>query len=224
VDQSTIEQLQHKTLHERVYETLLRLIGEGTLAPGEQLDEQVLASRLGVSRTPLRAAIARLSQEGLVVNLPYRGAFVREFTVEEIDGLYEVRATLEALAARKAAQRRSPEELETIGAILDECQAALEAGDVDAYGQADARFHRALAEASGNPTLVETLDGLRLRIHLFRDLANRQPGLRERAERERELIVDALARRDGDAAAHLLEQHINSIRQTVLHQLVERAK
>jgi DNA-binding GntR family transcriptional regulator len=224
LDQTAIEQLQHKTLHQRVYETLLGLIGEGTLAAGEQLDEQVLASRLGVSRTPLRAAIARLAQEGLVVNLPYRGAFVRQFTVEEIDGLYEVRGVLEGLAARKAAQRISAEELETIGAILDECQAALEAGEVEAYGQADARFHRALAEASGNPTLVETLDGLRLRIHRFRDLANRDPGLRERAERERESIVDALARRDEGAAAHLLEQHINSIRQTVLHQLTERMK
>jgi DNA-binding GntR family transcriptional regulator len=95
---------------------------------------------------------------------------------------------------------------------------------VEAYGQADARFHRALAEAAGNPTLTETLDGLRRRIHLFRDLANRQPGLRERAARERELILDALARRDGDGAAALLEQHIDHIRQTVLQQLTEWEK
>jgi DNA-binding GntR family transcriptional regulator len=219
-----VQQVQHKTLHQRVYEALLGLIGAGTLAPGDQLDEQSLSARLGVSRTPLRAAIARLAQEGLVVSLPYRGTFVRQFTVEEIDGLYEVRAALEALAARKAAQRLTADELGTISAILDECQASLEGGDVEAYGQADARFHRALAEASGNPTLVETLDGLRLRIHLFRDLANRDPGLRERAERERELIVDALARRDGEAAGELLRQHIDHIRRTVLHQLTERSK
>jgi DNA-binding GntR family transcriptional regulator len=219
-----IKPLQHTTLHEQVYEAMLSLISAGTLAPGEQLDEQLLASRLGVSRTPLRAAIARLAQEGLVVNLPYRGAFVRRFSVEEIDGLYEVRATLEVLAARKAAARLTPDELETIAAILDECRAALAAGDVDAYGRADARFHRALAEASGNPTLVETLDGLRLRIQLFRDLANRDPDLRERAERERELIIDALSRRDAGAAAHLIERHVNSIRETVLHQLTERTK
>ncbi|HEX2515991.1 MAG TPA: GntR family transcriptional regulator, partial [Chloroflexota bacterium] len=171
MSEHTIPLVQHKTLHQRVYEALLELIGAGTLAPGEQLDEQALAARLGVSRTPLRAAIARLVQEGLVVGLPYRGTFVRRFTVEEIDGLYEVRAALEELAARKAARRLTGDELETIRAILNECQASLEAGDVEAYGQADARFHRALAEASGNPTLVETLDGLRLRIHRFRDLA-----------------------------------------------------
>ena len=133
-----------------------------------------------------------------MVNLPYRGASVRRFTVAEIDGLYEVRAALEALAARKAAARMTADGLATIAALLDEGQAALAAGDVEAYGQADARFHRALAEAAGNPTLTETLDGLRRRIHLFRDLANRQPGLRERTARERELILDALARRDGD--------------------------
>ena len=99
-EQTNLE-LRHKTLHERVYEALLGLIGAGALAPGDQLDEQALAARLGVSRTPLRAAIARLAQEGLVVTLPYRGSFVRRFTVEEIDGLYEVRAALEGLAARR---------------------------------------------------------------------------------------------------------------------------
>jgi DNA-binding GntR family transcriptional regulator len=224
VGEQTILELRHKTLHERVYEALLGLIGAGALAPGDQLDEQALAARLGVSRTPLRAAIARLAQEGLVVTLPYRGSFVRRFTVEEIDGLYEVRAALEGLAARRAARRLTPAGLQTIGAILDECQAALDAGDLEAYGQADARFHRALAEASGNPTLVETLDGLRLRIHRFRDLANREPGLRRRAAREREQIVDALARRDAEAAGRLLEQHIDHVRRTVLRQLTERSK
>jgi len=199
-----------------VYERLLGLVIDGVLAPGEPIDEQALSSRLGVSRTPVRAAIARLTQEGLVVTLPYRGASVRQFAVEEID--------LEGLAARKAAQRLSAEGLETIRAILDECQEALEVGDVDAFGQADARFHRALAEASGNSTLVEAIDGLRLRINLFRDLANREPGLPERTARERALILDALERRDSDAAGQLLEQHINSVKQTVLHQLTERAK
>jgi DNA-binding GntR family transcriptional regulator len=216
--------LDHKTLHERVYEALLDLISDGRIAPGDQLDEQALSTRLGVSRTPLRAAIARLAQEGLVVNLPYRGAFVRQFTVEEIDGLYEVRASLEALAARRAAAHRTDAQLEVIRSLLDEAQNALDVGDIEAHSDADARFHRALAEASGNPTLVETLDGLRLRIQLFRHLANHEPGLRERASREREQIVAALEQRDASAAARLLKQHINSVRQTVLRQLTEQAK
>lgn len=219
-----IEQIQHKTLHQRVYEALLRLIADGSLPPGTQLDEQSLSTRLGVSRTPLRAAIARLTQEGLVVNLPYRGAFVRQFSAQEIDGLYEARAVLEALAARRAAARLTADGLNTITALLDECQAALEAGDVAAYGQADARFHHALAAASANPILVEVLESLQLRIQLFRDLANRDPGLRERAAHERSQILDALARRDGEAAAHLLETHIDSVRRTVLHQLANGAK
>jgi DNA-binding GntR family transcriptional regulator len=218
------ERIEHKTLHDRVYEALLRLIAEGALQPGAQLDEQSLSDRLGVSRTPVRGAIARLSQEGLVVNLPYRGAFVRRYSAAELDGLYQVRAALEALAARRAAARLSREELDTIGAILDECAQALEAGNLAAYGQADARFHRALAEASGNPILVETLDSLRLRVQVMRDLANRNPGLRDRTARERPLILDALERRDGEAAAALLEAHIESVRQTVLRQLTAAEK
>jgi len=218
------DRIERKTLHQRGYETLLRLIAEGVLAPGAQLDEQSLATRLGISRTPLRAAIARLAQEGLVTNLPYRGTFVRQFTEEEIDGLYEVRAALESLAARRAAVRHSPFQIETIRALLDECQAALANDDFAAYGEADARFHRALADAAGNPTLVELLDSLRLRVHVLRDLANRDPHLRERAAAERPLILDALERRDGDAAARLLAAHINSVRATVLRQLTEREK
>lgn len=202
----------------------MHLIGTGGLPPGAQMDEQTLAARLGISRTPVRAAIARLTQEGLVVNLPYRGTFVRKFGVEEIDGLFQVRATLEALAARTAAPRLTGEQVGEIRALLDECQAALDVGDLAAFGQADARFHRALADASDNVTLVEVLDSLRLRVQVLRDLANNEPGLRERTAKERVQILDALERRDGEAAARLLQAHILSVRDTVIHQLTEAEK
>ena len=220
--QSDLPLIERKTLHQRGYEALLHLIASGALPPGAQLDEQSLAVRLGISRTPIRAAIARLMQEGLLVSLPYRGTFVRSFTAQEIDGLYHARAALEALAAREAAARMTEEQIATIRALLDECQAALDAGDVAAFGQADARFHRALADASGNTTVVELLESLRLRVQVLRDLANNEPGLRERTATERKLILDALERRDGDAAALLLEGHINSVRETVMRQLIER--
>ncbi|MGH2370236.1 MAG: GntR family transcriptional regulator, partial [Chloroflexota bacterium] len=202
--------IERKTLHERVYEALLGLIASGALPPRTQLDEQALSTRLGVSRTPVRGAIARLAQEGLVVNLPYRGAFVRRFSTQEIDGLYQVRAELEALAARQAAARMSDQQVQAIAALLEDCREALEVGNLDAYGRADARFHRAMAEASDNPILVEMLESLRLRIQVLRDLANRDPNLRERTARERPLILDALQQRDGEAAARLLEAHIDS--------------
>jgi DNA-binding GntR family transcriptional regulator len=216
--------IERKTLHQRGYETLLQLIASGDLPPGAQLDEQALSARLGISRTPIRAAIARLTQEGLVVNLPYRGAFVRQFTAEEIDGLFTARAVLEALAARTAAARLTDEQLAAIRSLLEECEAALDEGDLAAFGQADARFHRALADASGNVTLVEVLESLRLRVQVLRDLANNEPGLRERTAKERVWIMDALERRDGESAAHLLEAHINSVRETVLRQLTEQER
>ncbi|HET7768932.1 MAG TPA: FCD domain-containing protein, partial [Chloroflexota bacterium] len=120
------------------------------------------------------------------------------------------------------AARMDSERLDEIRALLDECEAALDAGDLAAFGRADARFHRALADAAGNSTVVELLDGLRLRVQVLRDLANNDPGLRERTAAERMWILDALERRDGEAAARLLEAHINSVRETVMRQLIER--
>src|SRR5262245_41548391 len=214
--------VERKTLHERAYEALVRLIASGALPAGAQLDEQTTAARLGISRTPTRAAIARLIQDGVVVNVPYRGAFVRRFTAQEIDGLYHARAALEALAARTAAARMTPEELVRIGALLTECQEALVSGDLTAFGHADVQFHRALAAASGNATVVELLDSLRLRVQILGDLTNNQEGLRGRAPGEAMRLREVLERRDGEAAARLIEAHIDAVRETVLKQLIER--
>jgi DNA-binding GntR family transcriptional regulator len=214
--------VERKTLHERAYEALVRLIASGALPAGAQLDEQATAARLGISRTPTRAAIARLIQDGLVMNLPYRGAFVRSFTADEIDGLYHARAALEALAARSAAERMTAEELAHISALLTECQDALDRGDLAAFGRADVRFHQALAAAAGNATVVELLGSLRLRVQILGDLTNNEAGFRGRAPGEAMRLREALERRDGEAAARLIEAHIDAVRKTVLRQLVER--
>jgi DNA-binding GntR family transcriptional regulator len=213
----------HKTLHERVYEELVRLIANASLAPGTLLDEQSLADRLGVSRTPLRAAIARLVQEGLVVTSPYRGAFVRRFSAKEIDDLYEVRVALEQLAVRRAAERIGADQLAAVAAVVAECEAAFARGDVAAGNAADAEFHRLLVSAADNPALLEVIDGLRLRIAGLRaivtaDLPERRRGRREHGSNRRQ-IVQALRRRDGEAAARLMAEHIEPVRRSVLAHL-----
>ena len=214
--------IERKTLHQRAYETLFHLIAIGEFPPGFQFDEQTLADRLGISRTPLRAAIARLTQEGLVVNLPYRGTSVKSLSIDEVDDVFRVRGALEVLAIRLAVQRINSSQVAVIEALLDECEVALSEGNILAFGDADARFHRAIADASGNITLINMLDNLRVRVHLFRDIANGDPDLRERTATERVAIMNAIVSRDGDAAALLIEHHIASVRECVIRQLRTR--
>jgi DNA-binding GntR family transcriptional regulator len=215
-----VTRVVHKTMHERVYEELVRLIANATLAPGAPLDEQSLADRLGVSRTPLRAAIARLVQEGLVVTTPYRGAFVRRFSAKEIDGLYEIRTLLEQLAVRRAAERIDAAQLAALAGVVAECEAAFARGDVASVNAADAELHRLLVTTADNPALLEVLDSLRLRIAGLRaivtaDLPQRAATRRERGSNRRQ-IVQALRRRDGETAARLMAEHIEPVRRSVL--------
>ncbi|MGH2353184.1 MAG: GntR family transcriptional regulator [Chloroflexota bacterium] len=206
--------VQHKTLEERVYEELVRLIADAALEPGAQLDEQELATGLGVSRTPLRAALARLVQEGLVVTVPYRGTFVRRFTAQEIEGLYEVRTNLEQLAVRRAAARIDAEQLAALEEAVATCEAAGARGDLAAHGAADAAFHRLIARAAANQVLLDMLDSLRLRVRGLRSVATANAPQRDWAAKQhasnRQRIVDALRRRDGEEAVRLMDEHLVS--------------
>ncbi|MBI3972861.1 MAG: GntR family transcriptional regulator [Chloroflexi bacterium] len=217
-----VTRVQHKTLEERVYEELVRLIVDAALEPGTQIDEQDLAARLGVSRTPLRAALARLVQEGLVVTVPYRGTFIRQFTAREIDELYELRTNLEQLALRWAAQRIDAKQLAALDEAVAECEVARAQGDLAALNAADAEFHRLIARAADNRLLLDMLDSLRLRVRGLRSIAiaNAPPRDWGASPSNRRRIVDALRRRDGEAAAQLIDEHLQPVRQSVLAHLV----
>jgi DNA-binding GntR family transcriptional regulator len=203
-------------VNQQVYFHILNLILSGTLAPGSRLDEQSLATTMGVSRTPLREAIGRLVEKGLVEYRPYQGNFVRIFTAEEVSGIYQVRRSLEELAIRSATARMTPERLEEIRAILHDLSLAMERGDVDAVGEADRRFHATIARFSGNATLIAFLDDLDHQVQVIRSLANRNPEVVRRTALQRPQILAALEAGDADAAARLLGEHIEFVRQTVV--------
>jgi DNA-binding GntR family transcriptional regulator len=211
--------LKNHTLNHSIGETLRELIATGALAPGARLDERALAEQLGVSRTPLREAIAKLAKEGLVEQRPYRGNFVRTFTPRQVSDLYETRMVLEGLAARRAVANLTDEGLAELTEILDAIQHALEVGDLAAFSTSDERFHSTIARLSGNETVIESLERLRAQVQLIRVTANQDPDLVERTARERPAILEALRDRDGDRAARLMEEHIDGVRRNVLRRL-----
>ncbi|GHO87514.1 GntR family transcriptional regulator [Dictyobacter formicarum] len=211
--------LEHQSLTQRIHDRVRELIESGALSPGTQLDERKLAKDMAVSRTPLREAIATLVEAGIVERHPYRGNFVRTFSAGQVNDLYVVRQALEGLATRLAVSKLSEEGLAELHLILDEAQAALERSDLIGYSNADQRFHEAIAQASENEILIESLNRLKCQIQIVRLSANRDPDVVARTALERPRILAALEARDGDLAARLIEEHIDGVRRAVISQM-----
>lgn len=211
--------LEAKTIHHGAYAKLRELICSGELTQGQRLDERALAKALGVSRTPVREAVTRLVSDGLIEHRPYQGNFVRTFSVDQVAGLYDVRGALEVLAIREAVQRLTDETVGTVRSALDAACEALEADDLDAFAEADRRFHKVIAESSGNGTLILLLANLEAQIQLVRGVANQIPNLVERTTLERQQILEALESRDVDRAGELMAAHIEDVKQTTIAKL-----
>jgi DNA-binding GntR family transcriptional regulator len=208
-------------LSQQVYLRLQEMILAGTLRLGEQLDERTIAAELNVSRTPIREAIGQLVSEGIVEYRPYRGSYIRTFSVKQVNDLFHVRSALEALAIRLAMPKISQEVAEQIHRILDGVETALARGDMTAYSQADRDFHATILHLTGNETLIDALERLGFQIQMIRTIANRDPHVVERTHRERPRILAALEARDADLAAKLMEEHIDGVRLAVVAQLEE---
>jgi phosphonate utilization transcriptional regulator len=200
--------LREHSLNTLVRQEIERQIVSGTLAAGAKLNEMDFSSTLGISRGPVREAFRALEQAGLVRAEKNRGVFVREISLEEADGIYEVRAALEAMIGRLAAQRRTPSKLAGLRAMLKRMRAVSRAGEADAYLPLNLAFHDALAEASGNLALAanyrRVVNELRL---LRREMLRHDAENILRSTREHEAIVEAIADADADSASHLLLKH-----------------
>jgi len=193
-----------------VYERLCEEIVSGRLAEGEPLVEATIATRYGTSRTPVREALRRLEQDGLVERGD-RGLRVRSRGPEEILEIYEVRILLEAAAARHAAERGTRLDLLRIGRALD-AGSTLNPGDPDAMAAANRAFHQAIWAASRNRTLIDLLTRLNSHVARYPATTLTSPGRWEEAVREHAEMLRAIEAHDGDEAARIAGQHMTSAR------------
>lgn len=205
------------SLTDQVHGRLRADIIEGRIRPNQRLVAAELAERMQVSRTPVREALKLLAADGLVVGVK-RGYVVREHTGAEIREIYEVRAALEAMAARLVAQRASDERIEAIVAI-GACDEGLAEADRSVLVELNSRFHDAIVAASGNGRLGE-LNG-RNSEHFF---SYRIAALYTDAEalasvRGHGRIVQAFLGRDQDAAAGAAREHVLEALDVVLSKL-----
>ena len=194
---------------ERAYATLRDDILEWRLLPGTVLGEVEQAALLGISRTPLREALARLTADGLVEALPGRGLVVTATSVESVVELFEVREALESKAAALAAQRRDPAVFEALREEFRGSSALLADPTRHAYYDLVRRFDDAMDEAAGNSYLVSTLASLRTHISRVRRLAHDNPDRLVAAAAEHLLIVDAVVAGDADLARSATVVHLH---------------
>lgn len=183
---------------DRAYEALREEILTWQLRPGTPLSEIELAQRLGVSRTPLRAALARLALEGLVDTSRGRTGVVPDVSAGSVAELFELREALETHAARLAARRRDPARFAGLAEAFTHAAETLATGGVEAYYAVVGDFDAAIDEAVGNPALRSALDGVRAHLVRARRIAADNPGRLLRAADEHRLICEAI--RDGDQA------------------------
>jgi DNA-binding GntR family transcriptional regulator len=186
-------------------------IVRGRLQPNERLIESDLARFLGVSRTVVRAALTRLEHEGLVEHERNRGSRVRFVELSEAVEIQEARAVLEGLAARLAAQRATPEDVESLRAILGDMQRLRQADDLIGVSEENAKLHRRLLEISGHATASRLIATLNSQIVRFQYRTILLPGRSELSAAEHAAIVDAIAAGDGDAAEDAMRAHLSHI-------------
>lgn len=199
------------TIADSVYQALRNAIVFGELPPGRRLLERELALELAVSRTPVREALRRLAEEGLVSGVPNRGFVVRTVTLEEAEHVYAVREPLEVLAARLAARRCSPRQVAELEECLRRAERAARVGDWRTVVLENNAFHDRIAHASGNPVLARTLDLLRNQVNLVRmALWARRPDRPHETLRQHRRILEALRSRDPQAAATASRAHLQS--------------
>ncbi len=200
--------LSRPSMAKLVGEKIRGQILQGKLRPGERLVEDKLSSELGVSRVPVREALRELSAEGLVRLERNRGASVTEVTPALVAELVEVRALLEGLNARLAAQRHDPANLEQLRDTLRRGNQAASSGSAGELARLNAEFHERLGQASRNSVLGDVMRGLRERTSLAFALNSRA---RAREDwQEHSAILEAVIAGDSELAALLAARHVHN--------------
>lgn len=209
------------TAQESVLAALRADIRTGDLRPGDQIVQESLADRYGVSRVPLREALKTLEAEGQVEYHPHRGYFVVELSVDDLTEVYRLRELLEGEALRHAVPALADEDIEVIAELLDEVEAAAGRADVIAMAEANRRFHFAIFDAAGMPRLSRLLRQLWEATDAYRALYYQDPDNRDRVETEHRAMVAALRARDGEELVRQQDAHrartVDSVRARLGH-------
>ncbi|MBN8938132.1 MAG: GntR family transcriptional regulator [Rhizobiales bacterium] len=194
-------------------DSLIRILEDdilsSTLKPGDRLDEQSLARRFEVSRTPVREALRHLASSGLVEIRKNQGATVRRLTTSELIEMFQVVAELEGLSARLCARRMSPDEVAELRHWHDQCAAFAQKVDRDGFFAANNTFHEVISKGAHNEFLNSETRKLRNRVNVYRRHITFQPRRMQKSITEHQKIVEAIEAGDEEGAHRLMREHVD---------------
>ena len=209
-DDLQLEVNAYLPLRDVVYNTLREAILKGELKPGERLMELQLASKLGVSRTPIREAIRMLELEGLAVTIPRKGAEVAKMTVKDMEDVLEVREALDELAAKIACNKITEEQLQALSKVKDAFEESTKTTDIKQIAMYDEKLHDVIYESTGNVRLVNLLNNLREQIYRYRVKYLKNVEGYPRLIEEHETILKALQDRNQELVVEAMRDHVEN--------------
>jgi DNA-binding GntR family transcriptional regulator len=200
-----------QTRSDKMAAEIANAILSGEFTPGYRLDEQQLAQRFGVSRTPVREALRQLAASGLIEVRPRRGAIVTAVTPDELETLFVAMAEMEASCARLATQRMTPLERRRLQALHENMAGLVHAGDPEAYADANQAFHLMIYAGTHNAVVNDFTAGLRQRLAPFRRAQFRTLGRLPRSHAEHEAVVRAILTGNAAGAHAAMLHHVSLV-------------
>jgi DNA-binding GntR family transcriptional regulator len=198
------------TVRKQVEDHLRRAITQGLFSPGQHLSDRTLQSTFNVSRTVVREAVRQLEAEGLIETVPHRGSFVRSVSLEEVRQIYDVRCVLEALASKGFARNATKDQVDALDAVLDELRALMDAAQGDAVVDLKHKFYAILLDGCGNAYVEQMLGQILNRNMQLRRTSLSVPGRLPQTVAELDQLIDALRRRDEQAAWDATITHVRN--------------
>ncbi len=199
--------------HEIAYNQIKNLIIKNRIEPNTLLVERQLSEQLGVSRTPIREALKRLTSEGLTEFIPGKGVFVSNLTFEDFINISEVREALEGMAAKLCTLKKDEKVIETLEKNLDALEEALNSGDYDQSVEYDIQFHHILISGAKNPKLENLLNGIYDQINRFAFFSVSDVERQRMSLRQHRKVLEAIKNDDANLAEKLIRDHIIHVKE-----------
>jgi DNA-binding GntR family transcriptional regulator len=208
------------TYQQQAYQFLRERIINLGFKPGEFITDTQIAGQLNISRTPVREAFHRLEKEGLLIYEARRGWKIYTLSLDDINDIFDIKVVVEGMIARKAAECGEEHLRAALREVLDEMEASAEAGNADAWLEADIRLHELLFQMARNERACRIITNLNDQWHRVRIGFVALQGRTKRSVGEHRCFVESILAGDGEAAERHIRVHLNQVREELVHLLV----